>query len=59
MKIEQKQENNNLKNILLDVAQNFDKMSDSEKAELNDNVRKQFDNIIHGNPPKNRTRKRD
>ena len=25
------QENNNLKNTLLDVAQNFDKMSDSEK----------------------------
>ena len=46
------QENNNLKNILLDVAQNFDKMSDSEKVEVNDNVRKQFDNIIHGNPPK-------
>lgn len=45
-------ENNNLNNILLDVAQNFDKMSDSEKAEANDNIRKQFDNIIHGNPPK-------
>ena len=41
-----------LKNTLLDVAQNFDKMSDSEKVEVNDNVRKQFDNIIHGNPPK-------
>lgn len=41
-----------MKNILLDVAQNFDKMSDSEKAEVNDNVRKQFDNIIHGKPPK-------
>ena len=41
-----------LKNTLLDVAQNFDKMSDSEKAEVNDNVRKQFDNIIHGKPPK-------
>lgn len=46
------QENNNLKNTLLDVAQNFDKMSDSEKVEVNDNVRKQFGNIIHGNPPK-------
>lgn len=52
MKIEQKQENNNLKNTLLDVSQNFDKMSDSEKVEVNDNVRKQFDNIIHGKPPK-------
>lgn len=41
-----------MKNTLLDVFQNFDKMSDSEKAEVNDNVRKQFDNIIHGNPPK-------
>ena len=41
-----------LKNTLLDVAQNFDKMSDSEKAEVNDNVRKQFYNIIHGKPPK-------
>ena len=41
-----------MKNTLLDVAQNFDKMSDSEKAELNDNVRKQFDNIIHDKPPK-------
>lgn len=41
-----------LKNTILDVAQNFDKMSDSEKAEVNDNVRKQFDNIIHGKPPK-------
>ena len=27
-------------------------MSDSEKAEVNDNVRKQFDNIIHGKSPK-------
>ena len=41
-----------MKNTLLDVAQNFDKMSDSEKAEVNDNIRKQFDNIIHGKPPK-------
>lgn len=41
-----------MKNTLLDVAQNFDKMSDSEKAEVNDSIRKQFDNIIHGKPPK-------
>lgn len=41
-----------MKNTLLDVTQNFDKMSDSEKAEVNDNVRKEFDNIIHGKPPK-------
>lgn len=41
-----------MKNTLLDAAQNFNKMSDSEKAEVNDNLRKQFDNIIHGKPPK-------
>lgn len=41
-----------MKNTPLDVYQNFDKMSDSEKVEVNDNVRKQFDNIIHGKPPK-------
>ena len=41
-----------MKKTLLDVFQNFDKMSDSEQAEVNDNVKKQFDNIIHGKPPK-------
>lgn len=41
-----------MKNILLNISQNFDKMSDSEQAEANDNIKKQFDNIIHGNPPK-------
>lgn len=41
-----------MKNTLLDISQNFDNMSDSEKAEVNDNVRKQFDNIIHGKPSK-------
>lgn len=41
-----------MESILLNAAQNFDKMSDSEKTEVNDNVRKQFDNIIHGKPPK-------
>ena len=41
-----------MKNALLDVFQNFDKMSDSEQVEVNDNVKKQFDNIIHGKPPK-------
>lgn len=46
-----------MKNTLLDVAQNFDKMSDSEKAKVNDNTRKQFDNIIHGNPPKTKREK--
>ena len=41
-----------LKNIFLEAAMNYDKMSDLEKSEANDNIRKQFDNIIHGNPPK-------
>lgn len=41
-----------VKNIFLEVAMNYDKMSDSEKIEVNDNVRKQFDNIIHSKPPK-------
>lgn len=27
-------------------------MSDLEKTEVNNNLRKEFDNIIHGNPPK-------
>lgn len=39
-------------NIFLEAAQNFDKMSDLDKAKANDNIRKQFDNIIHGNPSK-------
>ena len=41
-----------MKNILLNISQNFDKMSYSEQAEANDNIKKQFDNIIHGNPLK-------
>ncbi len=41
-----------LKNIFLEAAINYDKMSDSEKSVANDNIRKQFDNIIHGDPPK-------
>lgn len=46
-----------MKNILLDISQNFDKMSDSEQAEANDNIKKQFDNIIHDNPPKTKREK--
>lgn len=46
-----------MKNTLLNVTQNFDKISDSEKSEVNDNVRKQFDNIIHGKPPKQNKKK--
>ena len=47
MKVDEK-----LKNIFLEAAMNYGKMSDSEKSEANDNIRKQFDNIIQGNPPK-------
>lgn len=47
MKVDEK-----LKNIFLKAAMNYGKMSDSEKSEANDNIRKQFDNIIQGNPPK-------
>ena len=46
-----------MKNILLDISQNFDKMSDSEQVEANDNIKKQFDNIIHDNPPKTKREK--
>lgn len=46
-----------MKNILLDISQNFDKMSDSEQAEANDNIKKQFYNIIHDNPPKTKREK--
>ena len=45
-------ENDNLESILLNAAQNFDKVSDLEMQTANDNIRKQFDNIIHGKPPK-------
>lgn len=45
-------ENDNLESILLNAAQNFDKASDLEMQTANDNIRKQFDNIIHGKPPK-------
>lgn len=31
---------------------NYDQISDSEKIEANDKIRKQFNNIIHGNHPK-------
>lgn len=41
-----------LKNIFLEHAMNYDQISDSEKIEANDKIRKQFNNIIHGNHPK-------
>lgn len=41
-----------MESILLNAAQNFDKVSDLEMQTANDNIRKQFDNIIHGKPLK-------
>lgn len=46
-----------LKNTFLEAAMNYDKMSESEKTEANDNIRKQFNNIIHGNSPKTKREK--
>ena len=43
---------NNLTDTLLYVANNYDKMSSSEKMDANEIVRKEFNNIIHGNKPK-------
>lgn len=48
-----------VKNIFLEAAMNYDKMSDSEKIEVNDNVRKQFNNIINGKHPKTEREKKD
>lgn len=47
-----------VKNIFLEAAMNYDKMSDSEKIEVNDNVRKQFNNIINGKHPKTEQEKK-
>lgn len=41
-----------MKNIILEAAQNFDKMNNSEKVETNNIIRNQFENIIRGNSPK-------
>ena len=35
-----------MKNTLLDVAQNFDKMSNSEKAKANDKIRENVKEIM-------------
>lgn len=39
-----------LKNTLSDVAQNFDKMSDSEKAKANDKIRENVKEIMKPHP---------
>ena len=44
-----------MKNTLLDVAQNFDKMSDSEKVEANDKIRENVKEIMKLNEQKNLT----
>ena len=52
-------ENNNLKNTLLDVAQNFDKMSDSEKAKANDKIRENVKEIMKPHPKTEREKELD
>ena len=39
-----------MKNTLLDVAQNFDKMSNSEKAKANDKIRENVKEIMKPRP---------
>ena len=39
-----------MKNTLLDVAQNFDKMSDLEKAKANDKIRENVKEIMKSHP---------
>ena len=42
----------NIKDTLLYVANNYDKISSSEKMDANEIIRKNFNNIIHSNRPK-------
>lgn len=42
-----------MKNTLLDVAQNFDKMSDLEKAKANDKIRENVKEIMKSHPKLN------
>jgi hypothetical protein len=42
----------NIKDILLYVANNYDKISSSEKMDADEIIRKNFNNIIHSNRPK-------
>lgn len=59
MKIKQKQENNNLKNTLLDIFQNFNKMSNSEKAKANDKIRENVKEIMKPHPKTEREKELD
>lgn len=48
-----------LKNTLSDVAQNFDKMSDSEKAKANDKIRENVKEIMKPHPRTEREKELD
>jgi hypothetical protein len=48
-----------LKNTLLDVAQNFDKMSDLEKAKANDKIRENVKEIMKSHPKTEREKELD
>lgn len=48
-----------LKNTLLDVAQNFDKMSDSEKAKANDKIRENVKEIMKSHSKTEREKELD
>ena len=48
-----------MKNTLLDVAQNFDKMSDSEKAKANDKIRANVKEIMKPHPKTEREKELD
>lgn len=48
-----------MKNTLLDVAQNFDKMSDLEKAKANDKIRENVKEIIKSHPKTEREKELD
>lgn len=48
-----------MKNTLLDVAQNFDKMSNSEKAKTNDKIRENVKEIMKPHPKTEREKELD
>nr|DAE65158.1 MAG TPA: hypothetical protein [Bacteriophage sp.] len=48
-----------MKNTLLDVAQNFDKMSNSEKAKANDKIRENVKEIMKPRPKTEREKELD
>ena len=48
-----------MKNTLLDVFQNFDKMSDSEKAKANDKIRENVKEIMKPHPKTEREKELD